>query len=100
MEKIDYKQIVLLCDEYILSPNYFVKKYGETYIFWKDIFMELIKEQKIVPVYKIKTHKQIVNFDNDWAYSRSIFCKLFHTKDGEIIDGSEIRNLEIRFKKN
>lgn len=100
MEKIDYKQLVLNDDDFILSPEKFQTKYGQTFVFWKDIFLDLVKEQKLIPVYKLKTSKLIDNFDNDWSYSRATFCKIFKAKDGELIDGSEIRNLEIKFKKN
>ena len=100
MEKIDYKQLVLNDDDFILSPEKFQTKYGQNFIFWKEIFLDLVKEQKLIPVYKLKTSKLIDNFDNDWSYSRATFCKIFKAKDGELIDGSEIRNLEIKFKKN
>ena len=100
MEKIDYKQLVLNDDDFILSPEKFQTKYGQNFIFWKEIFLDLVKEQKLISVYKLKTSKLIDNFDNDWSYSRATFCKIFKAKDGELIDGSEIRNLEIKFKKN
>jgi hypothetical protein len=100
MEKIDYKILVLNDTDFILSPEKFSNRYGQSFNFWKEIFLDLVKEQRLIPVYKLKTNKLIENFDNDWSYSRATFCKIFKAKDGELIDGSELRNLEIKFKKN
>lgn len=64
----------------------------------KQLILKLKKEKKIVIMYKLKTNERFLNFDNDWTPHLQELCKIFTSTQGNSFDGSEIHNLEFKFK--
>ncbi len=82
----------------IFSSELLITRYKLTPQEAKEFILELKRKNLLGLIYRIRTEARFLDYDNDWTPHLQNLCKIFKTTHGEFIDGSEISNIDFRFK--
>lgn len=59
-----------------------------------------VKLGLLKPVYRIRTSRPLVEHSNEWTLALSSLASEFQTIDGQVIDGRDLKNVEIGFLRS
>lgn len=89
--------IVSKKDDYLFQPGELCNKYGKQPELVQGILLEAVQAGFIVPAYRLKTERLLLESSNPWTKSLPSLRRVFHTEDGKDIDGSDPANIEVGF---
>lgn len=96
----DHEEVIKIIKEKL--PLFNVEELGEELKLSREevsrLILELKRAKLIAPVYRLNTEERFLIFDNDWTYHLQDLCKIFTSTKGNSFDGSEIHNIEFKFK--
>jgi hypothetical protein len=83
----------------ILNPALLSGKFAITGNKSKMLLLSAVKSKIITPVYRLKTDKLLIDYDNKWTQELPLLDHQFITVDNEVFDGQTPQNIEVAFMR-